>query len=251
MTHSYHSQQEKRRQASEQYMVSRAARNLGVPPSSSGISKSILDWINTLLRMDANHDSLPDPPTGSELKSMKEYHSNKKTTISREINDSLTNHSCLNSTSRVQQLAQSLVRRDAIRQINYSQVQAPASSSITPTSLIQKHDDMWVQNARTLILNSGIPRLTYHWEQSPTSPWNSSVTAILLKTWTQCHEGGGTATYSIDERHNQPDIILAIINWWLNSRRAVWKKNNTNKCSSSKQKKTLSSTQKINKQKVQ
>ena len=66
MKDSYEKQQEKQKQSQSKYMVARHAKNLGVPPSSSGLGKSILDWIKSMLFMDSTHTKLPDPPTSAE-----------------------------------------------------------------------------------------------------------------------------------------------------------------------------------------
>ena len=52
MRESFENQQEKKKQSQSKYTVARHAKNLGIPPASSGLGKSILDWTKSMLFMD-------------------------------------------------------------------------------------------------------------------------------------------------------------------------------------------------------
>ena len=121
----------------------------------------------------------------------------------------------------------SLIRKKFMKNITMPTFPYP-SSEIGFNNKSQSHDEAWMKFGLSLIQSSLIPRCTYHWEQHPTSTWNTAVTAILLHSWEMCHQRGGTSNYSISEAHNTPANRLAIVHRWLKSRKAIWKAQNQN-----------------------
>lgn len=250
ISQSHQHQKKKKRMAQEQYSISCHARNLGIPSSSSVISNSLLDWTKEILGMDSNNKKLPDPPTAGELSFLKNHISKKKKSITNAISSNTGKPNQQNSNPQLRQKELKLVKKDALRQLKQKISSKYPSLEATSIGQINSHDEKWISHARALIQNARIPKCTYHLEQNPKSSWNSSLTAIIIRAWEMYHERGGTSAYSITKNDKTPANRVGIINCWLLSKKAFWKKERKVEEGSRSRNSNVSASQSLNKKKL-
>ncbi|MBW0524852.1 hypothetical protein O181_064567 [Austropuccinia psidii MF-1] len=89
---------------------------------------------------------------------------------------------------------------------------------------INSHIHKWLSYGNYLFKKCGFPKCTFSWNSPPSSPWNTSNTAIILHSLELCYWHGGTRSYQIEEELNNQANKIAIVDRWLLGRKSIWKK---------------------------
>lgn len=216
-------QKKKQKLAQDAHSLSRHAHHSGIPAASTGLGKSLLDWVKAMLGITPTHPQLPPIPTPEEIASLCNYLPGKKALMESHITATLQ-ESTNSFGGQLGQPEEAFIKKTAWKEMD--QVLPPSKYHFghSDPQNVNTHSEEWISYGHALLEKSGFQRCTFHWDQHHSSTWNTSMKAVLHHSWKLCHQNGGTMSYTVEDHLNTTANCLGIINRWLSGRKAVWKK---------------------------
>lgn len=71
---------------------------------------------------------------------------------------------------------------------------------------------------------AGFPRCTFDWEAGFESPWNSSISTIILDQWVKCFDARGARSFNITASDNKPGNREEILRRWFANKKSDYRK---------------------------
>lgn len=169
---------------------------------------------------DLQDPTLPEPPTDEEQQAWKERKSRRQNLITDAIEKAkrryLAKHPAGFKPNKTQ--IRTLEKDTVEKTLTKHPMQPVRFNSRINSDFRFKYSPASGSQCEGALALAGFPRCTFDWGASPESPWNSSISSIILEQWVKCSNSGGAGAYPILERDNTPENQQLILKRWLENK---------------------------------
>ncbi|EGF97512.1 uncharacterized protein MELLADRAFT_85111 [Melampsora larici-populina 98AG31] len=218
-------------------MMANLADAPDIPNSASQISQAIYEYVRMLMGIsrksrsvvsDKNTDdpTLPPPPTETEMNAWTTRREDREESIKSAIEKAMRKYIASKPAGfKPNRKQKRTVERDAAERARSKfKSTAVAFTSRLKHSSSSRYPHSWGLKCEAAFAMAGFPRCTFDWEAGYESPWNSSISTIILDQWVKCFDARGARSFNIIASDNKPGNREEILRRWFTNKKSDYRK---------------------------
>ncbi|EGF98228.1 uncharacterized protein MELLADRAFT_96069 [Melampsora larici-populina 98AG31] len=210
-------------------MVSNLAAGSTIPSAATSLSRALHEWIRFMMGIVRKSKSikdsdLPPSPSNEERKQWMDRKEEREATITKAINRALRRYNAKqlkkNPDFKANPTQLLTVEKDAAAEEMLSNPMKAVKFTSTLSFVSRvKYTHLWGKKCEGALALAGFPRCTFDWEAGYDTPWNSTMSSILIQQWMKCYKGNGVRGFGISASDNTPENQDEVVRrWFLNQR---------------------------------
>ncbi|EGG06656.1 uncharacterized protein MELLADRAFT_86507 [Melampsora larici-populina 98AG31] len=219
-------------------MLADIANAHDTPKAASQISQAIYEYTRMLMgisrksRMSNNdHDStLPPPPSDDEMKAWVNRQEDREEVIRKAMERGMRKYLAKKPDNFKPNRTQiRTVEKDAADRARLTIKLKPVKfTSRLDHKSSCRYAHNWGTKCEGALALAGFPRCTFDWEAGYDSPWNSSVSAIIISQWVKCFDAKGARAFAIVGSDNTDLNRDEVLRRWFKNKKGDYRKQTRN-----------------------
>lgn len=216
-------------------MVAGIAQSLNIPNASSQISQAIYEYVRMLMGIskksrssDSPDASMPASPSEAEMKSWIDRREDREGFIQTAVDKAMRNYIASKPRGFKPNRKQTrTIERDAAQRArNSSRLKPVKFVSRVDLKTLNRYAHSWAIKCEAALSMAGFSRCTFDWDAGYDSPWNTSMSSILIEQWLKCYDAMGTRSFSIISKDNTAENREGILHRWFTNKKVDYRKQN-------------------------